>query len=67
MWNESYARLGEYNDALKAMTEQNGFRYIDNTYVAEEHQNLYQDDGLHLQPDFYKYWAANMLTEVNEQ
>ena len=49
------------------MTEQNGFRYIDNTYVAEEHQNLYQDDGLHLQPDFYKYWAANMLTEVNEQ
>lgn len=67
MWNESYARLEEYNAALKAMTEQNGYRYVDNTYVAEEHQNLYQDDGLHLQPDFYKYWAANMLTEVNEQ
>lgn len=67
MWNESYARLEEYNAAMKAMTGQNGYRYIDNTYVAQEHQNLYQDDGLHLQPDFYKYWAANMLTEVNEQ
>ena len=67
MWNDSYARLEEFNGALKAMTEQYGYRYIDNTYVAQEHQNLYQDDGLHLQPDFYKYWAANMLTEVNEQ
>lgn len=67
VWDESYARIGEYNAALQAMAQQNGYHYIDNTYVAEEHQDLYQSDGLHLQPDFYKYWAANMLTEVNEQ
>ncbi len=67
VWDESYTRIGEYNAALQAMAQQSGYRYIDNTYVAEEHQDLYQSDGLHLQPDFYKYWAANMLTEVNEQ
>lgn len=66
-WDESYERIGDYNAALQAMTQQNGYHYIDNTYLAEEHQDLYQGDGLHLQPDFYKYWAANMLTEVNEQ
>ncbi len=66
-WDESYARIGEYNAAMQAMAQQNGYHYIDNTYLAEEHQDLYQEDGLHLQPDFYKYWAANMLIEVNEQ
>lgn len=67
VWDESYAMIGDYNAALQAMAGQNGYRYVDNTYVAQEHQELYQGDGLHLQPDFYKYWAANMLTEVNEQ
>lgn len=67
VWDESYARIEDYNAAMQAMTQQYGYHYIDNTYLAEEHQDLYQGDGLHLQPDFYKYWAANMLTEVNEQ
>lgn len=66
-WDDSYARLGEYNSAMQAMTQQYGYHYIDNTYLAEEHPDLYQEDGLHLQPDFYKYWVANMLIEVNEQ
>ncbi len=67
IWDNSYARIDEYNAALKAMTEEKGYGYIDNTVVAQEHQGLYQQDGLHLQPEFYKYWAANMLTGVNEE
>lgn len=67
IWDASYARIDEYNAALKAMTAQRGLGYIDNTVVAQEHQGLYQEDGLHLQTDFYKYWAANMLTEVDEE
>lgn len=67
VWDASYARIDEYNAALKAMTADRGYGYIDNTVLAEEHQGLYQEDGLHLQTEFYKYWAANMLTEVNEQ
>ena len=61
-----YPRIGEYNEALKTMAEEKGYHYIDNTKVAEEHQDLYQEDGLHVQTEFYKYWAANMLTGVDE-
>ena len=67
IWDASYARIDEYNAALKAMTAERGLGYIDNTVVAQEHQGLYQEDGLHLQTDFYKYWAANMLTGVDEE
>lgn len=61
-----YPRVGEYNDALKAMCEEEGYHYIDNTQMAEDHKDLYQEDGLHVETEFYKYWAANMLAEVKE-
>lgn len=61
-----YPRFGEYNEALAAMCKEKGWHYIDNTQMAKEHVDLYQADGLHVEKEFYKYWAANMLTEVEE-
>lgn len=61
-----YARVGEYNEALQAMAAEKGYHYVDNTILAETHQDLYQEDGVHVGSEFYKYWAANMLTEVEE-
>lgn len=63
---EGYSRIGEYNDALKKMAETNHYHYINNDAVANEHADLYEGDGLHFQKDFYKYWAINMLGEVNK-
>lgn len=62
-----YARIGDYNAALQQMAQDNGYRFIDNTTIAQEHMDLYEADGLHVQKDFYKYWAANMLAEVKNQ
>lgn len=62
----NYPRIGEYNEGLKALCEEKGYHFIDNTEMAEEHADLYQEDGLHVETEFYKYWAANMLTEVEE-
>ena len=61
-----YPRIGEYNEALEAMCEEHGWAFIDNDVLAEEHADLYQPDGLHVDKSFYKYWAANMLTEVED-
>lgn len=62
----NYPRIGEYNEALKAMCEEKGHHYIDNSQLVEEHSDLYQGDGLHVAKEFYKYWAANMLAKVEE-
>ena len=61
-----FAEIGEYNESLKAFCEERGYHFIDNTSIAEKYGDLYQEDGLHLQAEFYKYWAANMLAEVEE-
>lgn len=62
-----YPRIGEYNEALQAMCEEKGYNYIDNTEVAKEHEDLYQEDGLHVQKEFYIYWATNMIAEVFDE
>ncbi len=63
----NYKNYGEYNAAIQEMCETEGFHYVDNSEISEAHQDLYQPDGLHMQTDFYKYWAANMLAEVDEE
>lgn len=58
-----YSSITEYNDSMKQMCEEKGYNYIDNTDMAQEHMDLYETDGLHLQSEFYTYWATNMLLE----
>lgn len=58
-----YSSISEYNDSMKQMCEEKGYNYIDNTAMAQEHMDLYETDGLHLQSAFYTYWATNMLLE----
>ncbi len=60
----NYQRIGEFNESLQTMCAEKGYHYIDNTEMANAHLDLYQEDGLHVGKEFYKYWAANMLTEV---
>ncbi len=60
-----WLNIPDYNEAVKAWCEEKGYSYIDNTQVFEEHNDLYDTDGIHFQKDFYEYWAINMLTEVD--
>lgn len=60
-----YSSIDKYNASMKKMCEENGYNYIDNTQVCQEHMDLYEEDGLHLKSEFYRYWAMNMLLEVN--
>lgn len=58
IWN----RVPEFNEAIKEMCVENGFVYVDNTPVVEEHKDLYARDGIHVGPDFYGFWGKNMLS-----
>lgn len=62
-----YSSITEYNDSMKKMCEEKGYNFIDNTKMAQEHMDLYETDGLHLQSGFYTYWATNMLLEGKEE
>lgn len=60
-----WRNIPDYNVAVKAWCEEKGYSYIDNTEVFEAHMDLYDEDGIHFQKEFYEYWAINMLTEVD--
>lgn len=64
---EGYARIPEYNAVLQEMAQENGYKFIDNSTVAYEYMDLYEQDGLHLQKDFYRHWAASMIVGVTKQ
>ena len=53
--------MDDWNVATKAMCEAHGYVYVDNDDIAREHRDLYISDGVHFEPAFYDYWAANMI------
>jgi len=54
----------KYNKALKEMCEEEGWTYIDNSYILEKHKNYYAGDGIHVSPAYYPYWLNDMITEA---
>ena len=35
--------------------------FADNTQLSEDYADLWQPDGIHLLPEFYPHWAANLI------
>lgn len=59
-----WRNIPDYNQAVMNWCKEKGYTYIDNTEVFEAHKDLYDEDGIHFQKEFYEYWAINMLAEV---
>ncbi len=54
----AFEHLEEYNEALREMCDSQQIAYIDNTELVSE--RYYEEDGVHLKPDFYPVWAQRM-------
>ena len=37
---------------------------IDITELANQHRDLYIDDGVHMQEEFYPYWGAVLAAQI---
>ena len=59
--------LPEYSEAVRRMCQDKGISFIDNASIVEEHEDLYEGDGVHLQPEFYRYWAENQLLGIYDR
>ncbi|MGI6118947.1 MAG: SGNH/GDSL hydrolase family protein [Bilifractor sp.] len=63
--SEKWREIPEYTKAVKNMCEEKGYTYIDNTEVYEQHKDLYDQDGIHFQKEFYEYWGRNMANALD--
>ena len=56
-----WLQIPDYTAAVQAMCEENGVLFADNTQLSEDYADLWQPDGIHLLPEFYPHWAANLI------
>ena len=56
-----WLQIPDYTAAVQAMCEESGVLFADNTQLSEDYADLWQPDGIHLLPEFYPHWAANLI------
>ena len=57
--------IPSYNEALKAMCDElDHCYYIDGDPVAEQHMDLWEQDGIHFKKEFYPHWAASLIMGI---
>lgn len=54
----AYAKVEEYNTALRELCDKMQIAFVDNTDLADA--QYYEGDGVHFKPEFYPGWAERM-------
>ena len=58
----SWRKIPEFSEAVRALCGSDGVVFADNDAIVEEYMDtLWDEDGVHLQREFYPYWAENLL------
>lgn len=60
----NWMAIPDWNEYIKNYCEEHDIGYIDATQLCKEHEDLYIDDGVHLQEEFYPYWGALIAAQI---
>lgn len=50
----------QYNEALQDFCQEMGLTFIDNSFILESGENMYEPDGEHVVMAYYPKWLTNM-------
>ena len=53
-----YAKIPDYNTAIKEMCDEEGITFIDNTEIVSD--EYYEQDGEHMKSEYYPIWGEHM-------
>ena len=59
--SKAWYNIPEYSAACEQMCEENGWYFANNDQIVEEHRDMYDIDGIHMQQAFYQYWGVNLI------
>lgn len=54
----SYAYCGQFNEALQAMCQEDGYTYVDCSFLIEGKDGIYEPDGIHVIKSYYPAWLS---------
>ena len=62
--SSKWYEIPDFSAAIAAACEENGLIFVDNTEICETYANYWQPDGIHVRPEFYPYWARNLIVGI---
>ena len=58
----SWRKIPAFSEAIEALCGKDGVAFADNDAISAEYMDtLWDEDGVHVNRDFYQYWAKNLL------
>lgn len=64
--SDAWRGIPQWNEVISQQLQKENIPFIDISKTVEEHKDLYDSDGIHMQKAFYDFWAITMITEVND-
>lgn len=59
--DSSWRQIPEYSALVGEYCAEHGIAFANNDSISDTYANYWQDDGIHVMPEFYPYWAANLI------
>ena len=58
--NSSIGNYKKFNKALERMCNKEGYIFVNDTAILQDHPELYAGDGIHASPEYYPLWMDEM-------
>ncbi len=59
-------QIPDFSAAVEAACQEQGILFSNNDSISETYAEYWQPDGIHVRPEFYPYWATNLILTTIE-
>lgn len=64
--SSKWYNIPDFSAAVEAACKEAGVIFVNNDAISEEFASWWQPDGIHIRPEFYPYWAKNLIVGIIE-
>lgn len=64
--SERFSEVPEYSAAVEQYCDAHGILFANCDEICAEHIDMWNSDGIHMQRDFYPYWASVLIVTMLE-
>lgn len=57
-------KINEYNQEIQKMCEEEGYQYIDSTFIVTKNPGLFEQDGIHMKKEYYTQWLSYIVEKA---
>ena len=64
--SSKWYNIPDFSAAVGEACREAGVIFVDNDAICEQYADWWQPDGIHVRPEFYPYWAQNLIMGIIE-